>query len=301
MASVNPITTALTAYVEEKSGELLSKAMLEGNFRKRMNIQTGVKSDTALNILNVSPEFQALSCGWSESGSTEFTQRILKPVGLEVLMGFCSKNLLKYWANYQVKVTAGLENLPFEEEWTNEIVKGVSEKLEKMIFQGASGKTNEFEGLISILDNDANSVKVNVASGTTVLNAVRQAVAALPVQVKNPKVLVSKSDYYTFIADCVDANLYHYMPNEYKTDGSDLSYALPGTDIEVIACEGLQGAGKIIVADLRNLFYGISADGDEDTFSLFFEPSEREFRLVIQFVAGVQVAFPDECVIATLN
>ena len=301
MATVNPIVTGLTNYVEEKSIDLLTKSMLGGNFRKRMNLQTGVKSDVALSIMDVDPEFQALSCGWSESGSTEFSQRILKPVGLEVLMAFCSKNLLKTWANYQVKVTAGLENLPFEEKWTGQIVDAVNEKLDKMVFQGASGQTNEFEGLISILDGDANSVKVNVASGTSMLEAVRQVAAAIPAKVKNPKILLAKEDYFTFITECVKANLYHYEPNEYKTDGTANSYKLPGTDIEVIAVEGLIGSHKIIAANLDNLYYGISADGDEDTFMLFYEPSEREFRLVIQFVAGVQVAFPDEVVIATLN
>lgn len=299
--TTNPIVTNLLSYVEQNASELLTKSMLEGKSSRLFNLMTDVKGETALNLMDVDVEFQPLACGWSESGSTELSQRKLVPAALMVEMPFCAKNLLNTYAQHQVKVTAGYENLPFEEKWTSQIVAGVNEGIEKMLFQGVSGQTNQFEGLISIATNDANTIKVNVPSGTTVLEAVREVAKNIPAKVKNPAILIGKDDYFTFIQDCVDSNAFHYMPNEYNTDGSANEYRLPGTDIRVISCDGLIGTHKIIAANLNNIFYGISADGDEDTFDLFFEPSEREFRLVINFVAGVQYAFSDEVVIATLN
>ena len=48
---------------------------------------------------------------------------------------------------------------------------------------------------------------------------------------------------------------------------------------------------------MANLFYGVSADEDSDTFDLWYSKDNREFRLAINFIAGVQVAFPNEVVL----
>ena len=74
-------------------------------------------------------------------------------------------------------------------------------------------------------------------------------------------------------------------------------YKLPGTDIRVIAVDGLNGVENVIAADMANLFYGVSADEDSDTFDLWYSKDNREFRLAINFIAGVQVAFPNEVVL----
>lgn len=293
MATQNPIVTGLTAYVEEHKSELLTKSMLEGKSRQMMNLMTDVKSNTTLNLMDTDVVFQGLGCGWNESGTTEFSQRVLVPVGLEVNMAFCDKNLLKTWAQYEVKVAAGMETLPFEEKWVNSLVDSVNEKLEKMIYQGQSGQTTEFEGLISILDGDANTVKVSASSADTAYEFLKGVAKAIPVQVKNPVILVSTPLYREYMQDLVAANLYHYDPANGENE-----YRLPATDIKVIAVEGLIGADNyVIAADLNNLFYGVSADGDEDTFDLFYSKDNREFRFVLEFIAGVQVAFPDEIVL----
>lgn len=292
MATTNPIVTAITGYVEEHKSELLSKAILDGKSRRAFNFMSDVKGPTALNILDTDIHFQELSCGWNESGSTEFSQRVLTPKELMVNMAFCDKKLLKTWAQYEVKVAAGMESLPFEEKWTKQILDGVNEQIEKMLYQG-TGSGASFEGLISILDDEASSVKANVASGTSAYNFIKSVAAAIPVQVKSPVILVSTPLYREFMQDLVAANLFHYDPKNGENE-----YLLPGTDIKIIAVDGLVGAdNRAIAANMNNLVYGASGDEDSDIFDLWYSKDNREFRLAIQFVAGVQVAFPDECVI----
>ena len=120
----------------------------------------------------------------------------------------------------------------------------------------------------------------------------KEVAKAIPVAVKNPVILVSTPLYREYMQDLVAANLYHFDPangeNEYK---------LPGTDIRVIAVDGLNGVENVIAADMANLFYGVSADEDSDTFDLWYSKDNREFRLAINFIAGVQVAFPNEVVL----
>lgn len=287
----NPITTGLSQYVEEHRSELLSKAMLDGRSRRAFNLMSGVKGPTTLNIMDTNVVFGELECGWNESGSTEFSQRKLEPKALSVNMAFCDKKLLGTYAQYEVKVAAGLEELPFEEKWTSQILASVNEQIEKMIYQG-TGEGAEFKGLIPILSAESGTVKVTVSSGSSAYEYLKEVAKAIPVAVKSPVILVSTPLYREYMQDLVAANLFHYDPangeNEYK---------LPGTDIRVIAVDGLNGVENVIAADMANLFYGVSADEDSDTFDLWYSKDNREFRLAINFIAGVQVAFPNEVVL----
>lgn len=291
MATLNPIVTGITGYVEEHRSELLSRAMLDGRSRRSFNLMTDVKGPTALNILDTNVVFGELECGWNESGSTEFSQRKLEPKGLSVNMAFCDKKLLGTYAQYEVKVAAGLEELPFEEKWTSQILASVNEQIEKMIYQG-TGTGAEFKGLIPILSGESGTVKVTASDGASAYDYLKEVAKAIPVAVKSPVILVSTPLYREYMQDLVAANLYHFDPangeNEYK---------LPGTDIRVIAVDGLNGVENVIAGDFANLFYGVSADEDSDTFDLWYSKDNREFRLAINFVAGVQVAFPNEVVL----
>ena len=293
MATVNPIITGLTDYVEQHKSELLSKSMLDGKSRKAWNLMSGVKGPTTLNLMDTNVVFGELSCGWNEEGSTELSQRILEPKGLEVNMAFCDKKLLNTYQQYEVKVAAGLETMPFEEKWTSQILASVNEQLEHMLYYG-SGQGAEFEGIIPILSGETSAVKVNAVAGTSAYDFIKEVAKAIPVKVKNPVILVGTQLYREFMQDLVAANLFHYDP----ANGGD-EYKLPGTDIRVIAVDGLIDANltPAIAANMDNLVYGVSADEDNDTFDLWYSKDNREFRLAINFVAGVQVAFPDEIVL----
>lgn len=289
----NPIVSGITGYVEEHRSELLSKAMLDGKSRRAWNLMTDVKGPTALNIMDTDVVFGELECGWNEKGSTEFTQRLLEPKALTVNMAFCDKQLLKTWAQYEVKIAAGYETLPFEEKWVNQILDSVNEQIEHMLYFG-TGTNAEFEGIVPILDAEATTVKVNSVAGTSAYGFIKEVAAAIPVKVKNPVILVGTPLYREFMQDLVAANLFHYNPNDGENE-----YKLPGTDIRVIAVDGLINAKETvaIAANMDNLFYGVSADEDQDTFDLWYSKDNREFRLAINFVAGTQVAFPDEVVL----
>lgn len=289
----NPIVTAITGYVEEHRSELLSKAMLDGKSRRAFNLMTGIKGPSTLNIMDTNVVFGELACGWNESGSTEFSQRTLTPKALTVNMAFCDKKLLGTYAQYEVKVAAGMEELPFEEKWVGQILDSVNEQVEHMLYYG-SGSGAEFKGIVPIISGETDAIKVNAASGTSAYAFIKDVAKAIPVKVKAPVILVSTPLYREFMQDLVAANLFHYDPangeNEYK---------LPGTDIRVIAVNGLinDDLTVAIAADMNNLFYGVSADEDQDTFDLWYSKDNREFRLAINFIAGTQVAFPDEVVL----
>lgn len=297
---MNPIVTSLPAYVEEQRLPLLAKSTLGSKSAKLFNVMTDVKGDTALNLVDTEVVFgSGADCGWNESGSTTLSQRVMNAKPLKVNMAYCDKKLLGTWAQHEVKIAAGIKTLPFEEEFTNGIVEGVQEKLEKMIYQGDGDNENEFDGLIKIL-TEASATTVN--SGSTAYEKIKNVYMKMPAAVvgkSDAVILVSDAMYREYMQDLVSANLYHYDP----ANGED-EYKLPGTNVRVISVNGLDGVEGfeyVIGARLSNLFYGTDGLGDEAKYELWYSQDNREFRLAIEFEGGSQVAFPEEVVMGKFS
>lgn len=296
MATQNPIVSTITGYVEQHSDELLVASVLGARSAKMFDLMTGLKGKAKLNYMETDPILQdASACGWSESGTTEFTQREIDPKYLKINMAFCDKNLLKTVHQHAVKVAAGMKNLPFEQEWTKNISDKVAAAIERMIYFGDGSNSNEFDGLIPILEA-ASAVTTNVSatSGTSAYAFIKEVAIKIPAQVKNPVILVSTSLYREFMQDLVSANLFHYDP----ANGED-GYKLPGTNIQVLGVEGLipgvnDGFDYALAGAIENFVYGVDLEGDSDTWDLWYSKDNKEFRLDCEFIAGTQVKFPAE-------
>ena len=286
--------TGLETYVDEQRLPLIKKAVLGGKSVGLMNLQTGVKKSAALNLINVNPTLQKGGCGFSAQGDATLSQRVIETELLKVNMNFCDKDLLAYWAGYEVKVGAGKEVLPFEEYITSAIIEGVNEKVENLVWNGAKSKGAEFDGILTILAGEDDVID---AQGTGAYGAIKAAYSAIPVAVlPKASIFVGADTFRTFMLEMVEKNYFHYA-----ADGAEVQeFILPGTNTKVIAVNGLNGTNKVVAADAQNLFYGCDMLDDAETFDFYYSKDNREFRLVIEFNGGTQVAYPDEVVVATI-
>lgn len=302
MARINnpEIEQEIKGYVDESNESLIAKTVLGGQSVSLFGLQTGVKGDTAINLLDTDVELQsALDCGFTPKGSNKISRRILKPVYLKVNMQWCDKNFLDTYAQHMVKIAAGQKTLPYAEDFTAHIVARVNEALETMLYQGVAdvGKT-EFDGLITLLGKESTAIKVGTNTGTAQEKLLKVYKAVPEVAHKDDLViLVSPSLYREFVQELVKANMYHYDAN----DANAQTY-LPGTSVPVIPVEGLipttANAGKEFIIALRksNVIYGTDMANDQEKFDFWHSADDQVFKLAIEFTAGVQIAYPDEVV-----
>lgn len=282
------IKTSLPAYVEQDN-TLISKAVLGAKSANLFTLQTDVKGDTALNLLVTDVTLQdGSACGFTADGNSTLSQRIINAKPLKVNMEWCEKDLLGIWAQKYVKANAQDKELAFEKEFVEGVIAKVNESVEKMIYQGDSSNPGEFDGLNKIL---AGAGAVKVTAGATKWETVKKMYAALPEEAiaDDTVILVSAGDFRGLVQELIAANLYHYNEN----DGAGEIY-LPGTNVRVIAVNGLNGTNHMIAGRLSNIFYGTDMMNDQEKFDLWFSNDNRTFRLAIEFIAGVQVAFPDQ-------
>lgn len=300
----NPIVTALPNYVEEHRLPLIAKSVLRGKTIELVQIETGVKSDTALNLISAAVQFgDGSNCGWTPTEGVTLSQRKLVPVFVKVNQAFCDKNLLKKWASYEVTLAAGRNTLPFEEQFLEEISNSINEQIEKMVWQGDSANGDsriECDGYLKHIEAGGSGATILTdTEGTTAYNRIKRVYNALPARVVDKQdtvIFVSNSLYREFINELVASNLYHFNP-----DYGQGEYPLPGTSIRVIAVSGLDGTNKIVAGRLSNFFYGVDAEDDKDTLDLWYSKDNQEFRLAVNFAVSTQVALPDEIVLSKIG
>lgn len=300
----NPIVTALPNYVEEHRLPLIAKSVLRGKTIELVQIETGVKSDTALNLISAAVQFgDGSNCGWTPTEGVTLSQRKLVPVFVKVNQAFCDKNLLKKWASYEVTLAAGRNTLPFEEQFLEEISNSINEQIEKMVWQGDSANGDsriECDGYLKHIEAGGSGATILTdTEGTTAYNRIKRVYNALPARVVDKQdtvIFVSNSLYREFINELVASNLYHFNP-----DYGQGEYPLPGTSIRVIAVSGLDGTNRIVAGRLSNFFYGVDAEDDKDTLDLWYSKDNQEFRLAVNFAVSTQVALPDEIVLSKIG
>lgn len=287
---------SLPLYVEQRRLPLIKEAVLKAKSASLFNLQTDVKTSAAINLVTVAPTIQTGGCGWNDSGSAKLSQRIINTGLMKINQSFCERDFLKYWTGYEIKVGVGSETLPFEEYFTSLIVDEVKAGVEKMIWQGDTASEDDtikhFDGVLKVL----NGTDAATASGSTAYEAIKAVYMAIPEKVLDKAAIFVGADVFrSYMQEMVEKNFYHYSANGYPVE----EFIMPGTNTKVIAVNGLNGTNKIVAADPMNLFYGCDMMNDTEVFDLWYSKDFREFRLAIQFNAGVQVAFPDEVVVGT--
>lgn len=283
--------STLTTYVEQNANGLIAKASLGAPSIKYFKLQTGVKGQTTINVLNTTISLgNGRACGWNEAGESKVSQRVIKPWVAKVNQSFCDKAMVDYFMNSEVNIAAGRQALPFEEQFCADIVKGVNDEVEKAVWQGVTIAGVKYDGLIDILAG-ANKVEAD----DTIYGTVKKVYKAIPAAaLADSAIFLGVDAYRDLVMELVDKNLYNYKVEVNET----LEMVLPGTTTRVIGVPGLNGTNKVAGLPLSETVYGVDMQEDTETFKFWYSDDNQEFRLALNFNGGVQVAFLDNCVLA---
>ncbi len=294
------VTTALQDYVAANKAGLIGKTILGGRTMGLINVQTGIQGKATLNTLSTSVTFgDGTACGWDDDAVATVSERELEVTALKVNQSFCEKKLYGKAANYDIRMSAIDNALPFEEVFTSEVVKEINKELEKCIWQGkqvATPTTNLgwFDGFVEILGTATGVIKPTGVSG--VKASVEVVYKAIPVDVLDKAaIFMSVSDFREYVLALSDENLYHYNP----TIDGEYSVIIPGTNTKVYGIVGLEGAGKMIAGDPMNFYLGCDLANDAEQFDFWYSKDNQEFRMAVGFSGGVQVGFPSQVVLYT--
>ena len=296
--------STLPAYVQDNHDLLVKNfALVGGGTRSRISIQTGIKQNANINLLNLTPTLQSgAGCNFTAAGDAVLSNRLLETAQIKVNMEFCEKTLLGKYAEYLVKVNAVDNPFPFEEYIANALTDELNKKIEKLIWQGdkttysSDSDLKWIDGFIHIL-----SAEGTQASGTftTAYDAILGVYNALPEEVleQGAEIYVSPAAFREFMQTMVSKNYFNYNPGNQEFG----EFLLPGSDAKIVRTQGLSGTKVVVGTFAKNLVYGCDMENDEEKFDIWFSQDNRTWRVAVEWNSGVQIAFPGLAVYANIT
>ena len=300
MANYSLDLTGLNDYINQNSTELIAKSVFAPMSTTLFKVQTGVKAETALNLLDTEVTFgDGKSCDMPDLSVQTISQRTIKPGFIKVFLKYCQKDFYNTFASHLTNVAAGRETLPFEQYFIEDVIKNIGKQLEIAIWQGdtdssnTNPNTNKFDGLVKII-NAENPTNVGT-SQATMIDRVWDVYNAIPEDTLFDTVIyMNNANFRKLVKELVDANMYHYERN---IDES-MDIILPGTMIHVKAVSGLVNVDEIFALNPNHVVYGTDLENDFETFKFWFSDDDDMFKLLVEFAAGVQIAIPSEIIVS---
>jgi hypothetical protein len=301
--------SALANYTNEQSTELVLKSLFGSKtaaiLQAAGQVQVGVKSAEALNILTSDVYFQTDGCGFTSSGNTTFSQRVITVGKIKVEEELCPKTLEAKWM--QTQMAAGSPtSVPFEEQIGQDKANNISKLLEIAMWQGDTAttntnpNTNKFDGFIKLIDAaSASTVAGNTSSATSITVAnvddlIDNIYNVIPADISDASDLVLWVGIDTFkkyTTALRNNNLFHYA-----ADSEGMEITIPATNVKMIATGGLNGTNRMFLGRLNNFFVGTDLANELEEYKFWYSVDNDivRFRATMKF--GCQFAFGDQIV-----
>jgi hypothetical protein len=301
--------SALANYTNEQSTELVLKSLFGSKtaaiLQAAGQVQVGVKSAEALNILTSDVYFQTDGCGYTASGNTTFSQRNITVGKIKVEETLCPKTLEAKWM--QTQMAAGSPtSVPFEEQIGQDKANNIAKLLEIAMWQGDTAttntnpNTNKFDGFIKLIDAaSASTVAGNTSSATSITTAnvddlIDNIYNVIPADISDASDIVLWVGIDTFkkyTTALRNNNLFHYA-----ADSDGMEIMIPATNVKMIAVGGLNGTNRMFLGRLVNFFVGTDLANEQEEYRFWYSQDSDEVRFRATMKYGVQFAFPDQIV-----
>jgi hypothetical protein len=304
--------SSLTNYVNEQSTELLTALQFEGETAALANIQTGIKSSAALQILTNTPVPQdGSTCGFNASGDTAFTQRILTTAAVKYQDTLCPRTLESKWTQLLLKKGQNYDESTIPGKIIEDIRDQINRINETADWQGdtATGSSflNKYDGLRKIIKAATVTAATAVAGPVTTSN-VRTIMQNILAAIATKPVLVGNPDISIFVGYDV-AEIYRqkvFIDNLYHVtgQGDQKGMVVEGSVHKLIPVHGLDGLGSstgdnpfIFALDPdRNLYLGVDMENEHEEAKMWYSMDDDNVKYSFRFRRGWQIAFPSEIV-----
>jgi hypothetical protein len=314
--------SALNNYVVENEDLLVTKSIFGARTAELIlsegTVMTGVKYAERINMLDTDAVFQDGSgCTRVSSGTTTVTQRIVTVGDITVVEDICVKDLNKTYLSKKLAKGSNVNQLPFEQTYTDLKTRSINKQLEKAIWQGdktsVDPNLNKFDGFIKLIDAATTAVASNTASfisggaiatGTGIILTNVKAVVnsmwlALPNDVTGQddiRIFCGWDTFNKFINAFTDQNLFNFSPSGSEVSAQNGVVIIPGTNYKLTAVHGLDGTNRLFSIRMSNMYAAVDLENEEERWDMKPDQFNNYLHFQVDFKYGVNVAFPNEIV-----
>lgn len=278
----------LTAYVDQQSFDIISKAVLNTQLMNDITIRPGLSSGTvAINLLDGDFIVNDRACGFTPDGDIEYSQVEIEIADKQVKMTVCRQDLLDFYMSQTMNPSANAEDIPAEEVIVDYYIRKIKEYNENYLING-DGTRPGIKDQVTVA-NGAN-LQGGTPAAWTPANALEQALDlydAIGEAVKDRTdliMVVSPNAYRALTRSLVAANLFHFN----STTGNEI-VELPGTNCKVVKSSGLIGSDYAFAGPAGFVVAGVGLTSDDESFKLMYDPFEDITKVAAYWRLGVAV------------
>lgn len=305
--------SSLTNYVNEQSKDLLVALQFEAETGALANVQTGIKSSAALQLLSNSPVPQdGSSCGFNASGDTTFTQRILSTSVIKYQDTLCPRTLETKWTQLLLKKGQDYDENSIPGAILDDVLKQIKRRQETADWQGdtahVSSYLNRYDGLIKIIAAATTGGTATAVAGPVTTSNIRTIVSNIVSKIGSVSVLVGNPNVKIFMGYDM-AELYRqkvFADNLFHVNGQGNQKGMmaEGSVHEIVPLHGLDGLGSssgaaspfMFAMDPDNLYLGVDMENEEEKADMWYSKDDDNVKYSFRFRRGWQVAYPSEII-----
>lgn len=301
-------TLSLSDYVDQTSTDLLTAVQFGAETAAMMNLQTGIKSSAALQLLSTNSVPQAgETCGFNASGDVTFSQRNLTTVAIKFQDTLCPRALQAKWTQLLLKKGQQISEADIPKIIVDNIIGGIKQRLETADWQGDTNSPSQYlllyDGIIKTITGATGEV-VATASTYNSTNAraiVKNIISNIPAALKGNsavKIFMGYDAAEIYRQALMDANLYHVAVGS----GDQKNIMAEGSVHEIVPVHGLDGlysvSGQncIFAFHPDNVFLGVDMENEEEQAKLWYSADDDNVKYSFRFRRGWQIAYPAEIV-----
>lgn len=297
--------TGLSTFVDECNVPLLRKSIFNDSpvIDQLPNWITGIKTCSTLAMLGVDVTLGDCACGFTDGTQADISKREICVACIQVSGELCDLDLTEYFTGKYIRRTAGEESIEetlyreFLESW----LANVRLKTDVLTFKGDTDSLdpnlNKFDGFLKIIENEtpaANKYTVDKGNASSAL---------MHLSKKVTRELRARGEVVAFVDPQVQYSLAMAAWSACPCQPGQTydAYTVLPNGMRLIPAEGLRDTRAVIITPIDNFVIGTDFANDRETFKFWFSDDNQVWRYIIKFYLGVQIAFPEEVIFATLS
>ena len=264
-------------------------------------MRLGIKGTQAINLLDSTLAVQDGDCGWSQSGTTTYTQVNLATCAKRVNESLCPSTL---YDTYQSKLLAPgqtEESVPFEQAIADLKVKQIQSHIESKLWGATIAGGDCFDGFASLIVTGATGVANS--SGTTFSSSAAYGTAGNPITEvdklinaladdamarEDLVVFMSYANFRLYVQALTKANFYQDYIKESSITGNMVAVH-PNSNVEIVPTQGLNGSDQVVIGPKEYFVIGFDLVSDHEQFDIWWSRDNDEIRFRANFNYGAAI------------
>jgi hypothetical protein len=304
-------TSISTTYAGEFAGEYIAAALLEGSTIANggITVKPNVKLKEVIKKVATDDIVKDATCDFDPTSTVTLTERILQPEEQQVNLQLCKKDFISDWEALSMGFSAH-SDMPskFSDFLIAHVAAKVAQRTEQSIWAGDTDNNGQFDGLSTILSEDAALPAANEVAGTSVtagnviteLGKIVDAVPSTLYGAEDLNIYVSQNIARAYVralggfgSSGLGAAGTNAMGTQWWNNGS-LSF----DGVKIFVANGL-ASDTAVAAEKSNLFFGtglLSDHNEVKVIDMADLDGSQNVRVVMRFTAGVQYGIVDDIV-----